>query len=88
MLNLDSFNALIFGAMDGSTPEKKIELLTLEVEAARSLITEKCCDLLDELEEAEYDSKLFSQIKTIVDNTNHLIRQIKKLEGEKNEGKT
>lgn len=82
-LNIDSFNEILLGAMKEGYGEK--ELLEAEMAAIADMVMDLNGKLLDELEEKGYESDIFTMIKNIKNNTEHILERLLELEGEENE---
>lgn len=81
-LDLNSFNDILFGAFKEQTSQNKKELLIHELKMANVILDNYTNDLLDELEERNYQSKLFTRIHNIKSNMEHLMEQIEEIDEE------
>lgn len=81
-LNLESFNEILFGALKDESPQGKIELLKGELELCSQIFCEKAAQVLDELEETGYDSKLFRELNNIKGASEKIIKQLEELEAQ------
>lgn len=82
ILNLESFNEILCGALKDESPQGKIELLKVELELCSQSFYEKVGQVLDELEETGYDSKLFRELNDIKDTTVNIIEKLEELESQ------
>lgn len=81
-LNLESFNEILLGALEDESQQGKIELLKGELELCSQIFCEKVGQVLDELEETGYDSKLFRELNNIKDASVNIIEKLEELESQ------
>lgn len=81
-LNLETFNNILFGAFKEQTPEKKIELIEMELTIVADVMMDKVGTLLDELAESGYKSEVFTEITNIKNNTECLITELQELKAQ------
>ncbi len=78
-LNLESFNDILFGALNDQSPKAKKELLLAEIKTANAILNKNIYDLLDELDERHYESEQFTRIHNIKSNIEILMKQYEEL---------
>lgn len=79
-LTLNTFNEMLFSAFKEQTPEKKKELLDMELQVLSGILTEKHYDLCDELIKIGYESELFTEINNLKSNGETLLEQLAEVE--------
>ena len=81
-LDLNSFNDILFGAFKEQTPQKKKDLLIHELKMTNTILDNTINELLDELEEINYQSELFTRLHNIKSNMEHIMDQIYEIDKE------
>lgn len=83
-LNIETFNKILLKYAGDEDAELK--LLIAEIGIISELFMDKVGLLLDELVDYGYNSNLFTEIKSIKDNSEQIVKRIEELKGDKNNG--
>ena len=78
-LNINSFNEVLLQFCNDD--DSRIELLENELEMVSAILWDEIANLLQELEDNEYNSKQFTKIQTIKNNTVCIIEKLEELKG-------
>lgn len=77
--NLDTFNDILTSALKDQSPKGKLELIEAELSMIADMLFNEMAELMDELEQAGYQSERFSRIMNIKSNTEGLLMEAAEL---------
>lgn len=83
-LNIQTFNEVLLKYCKDD--DSRIELLERQLSIVADIMWDEVARLLQELEDADYNSEQFTRIKTIKNNTEHIIEKLEELEAKQKGG--
>lgn len=83
-LNIQTFNEILLKYCKDDNA--RIELLEKQLAMVADILWNETANLLQELEDTNYNSEQFKKIKAIKNNTEHIIEMLKELEAKQKEG--
>ena len=84
-LNINSFNEVLLQFCEDN--DSRIELLENELEMVSAILWDEIANLLQELEDTNYNSMQFTKIQTIKNNSECIIEKLEELKGGADYGK-